>query len=613
MMLRPPLGTHASISDFRASGWREAARSSGDSGYFSKKHSLCTAAVAATQAGEFAKARVLWLLGDACSLRIEASNLNEPLAQVSRQPGQRLALADFNDADLILFDAVCPELDDPLLRARVAEILWLRRTPRKLQDALAAIGAYRSTSLDHHAWFIDDTQNCWHRAITLALQIRAPGEALLAEMTAALLSAVKTEVDDGDAAPSMVEMLLDFGLAEAELTDLAERLVLRSKRLSSLEKGNRFFLARHYLALARRCFVAVDDLDRCADVDCLIAQAFADEAAARIAGEHPSHVAAASAYADAVQALLVIPRALRTARGVDQELERLRQSQREVAMRSTGDFAPLQAAAVDLKVICQEAREEVSGKVLTEALLAFAEIWPLASRKMTEETTRKQMQESFFSRQFGSQRLSSDGRVVAKSPLVRDFAQQSQESDEAVLDKMVQDHWFHIHYGVRSAIVPALRQLLLEHFIEKPDLVNIVGLSGMIPAERVQLIAKGLKAGFDGDFVVALHLLVPQLEHLVRTHLQNKGAKTVGTDPQGLQLELGLSSLVKLEQMEEVFGPDLAFEIRAVFCHGFGPNLRNELAHGLLSPDALRSAESIYGWWLIFSLIYQQYWYAGIS
>lgn len=174
---------------------------------------------------------------------------------------------------------------------------------------------------------------------------------------------------------------------------------------------------------------------------------------------------------------------------------------------------------------------------------------------------------------------------------------------------MVEDHTFRLRFAVQAAISPALMCLTAEHFISDDDLVSIVAQSGMVPRERVALVAKGLKAGFEGDFEVALHLLVPQLEHLVRTHLQNKGAKTTTTDADGLQMEAGLSTLVTLPEMEAVFGEDLTFEIRAVFCDGFGPNLRNEVAHGLLDADAMLSAESVYAWWLIFRTVYRQYWY----
>ncbi len=611
-MLRLPSSTSASIDDFCTSGWKAAACGSDDSGYFSRWNGLCSAAAAATQAGEFPKAKILWLLGNACSLRIEPNNLNEPLGPVSKQVGQPFCLADFDDADLELLDVLCLELDDDFLRARIADILWIRCRPRKVKNALAAIEAYRSTPLDSKAWFQQNTKDCWRRAIMLALQIKTPAEAILAEMKAALLSRIDAELDDGDAAPSMVETVLDYGLAESHLCGLADRLVKRALSILTSEGGDRFFQARRYFSLAKRCFNLDGNQERCADVDCLIAQAFADEAASRIVGEHRSYVVAADFYADAIQVLLAIPKSLRVARSVDEKLSALRRTQRETAMHSTGDFAPMHSEAVDVEDVQQNVRGDVSDKEPLEALLALAECYPLASRRINEETTRQRMKEFFFSRMFASQKLSGDGRVVAKSPPAGDLSPESDESNMAVWNKMVQDHTFHIRYGVHSSIVPAYTQLLLEHFVDGEDLIYIVAQSGMVPSERVPLVAKGLKAGFDGDFIVALHLLVPQLEHLIRTHLQNKGAKTTTVDADGIQMEAGLSTLVRLPEMEAVFGSDLTFEIRALFCDGFGPNLRNELAHGLLDPGALLSAESIYAWWLIFRTIYQQYWYRDV-
>ena len=608
-MHRPPSTTSVSIDDFHASGWK-AACSFGSSGYFSRWSGLCTAAEAANGEGAFARAKVLWLLGDACSLRLDPQKLNEPLSATLERAEHSVSLADFDDKAIGLLDVILPELEDPLLQARIADILWLTRQPRrKLSDATSAIDAYRSTPLDADSWFLHDGKNCWRRALMLALQIRAPGASRVAEMRDALFAAIAKQLSEGDAGPSMIETLLEYGLAQAYILDLAERLVERANRTLENDTGNRFFLARHYLALAKRCFGLKQNYERCADVDSAISDAFAAEAQTRLSGTHPSHVVAASFYEDAVQALLPIPKQLRAARGIDDKLRSLRQTQRDVAQRSMGDFVPMRGEPIDLEQEIRTAQEQVSGKELTEALLALTECWPLAKRSELERRARERMENFLSNRLFSSQKLAGDGRVIAKSPAAGDLATASAEEDKALWAKMVQDHHFSIRFAVQSSIAPALRQIVLDHLITEDDLISVVALSGIVPSERVGLIAKGLKAGFEGDFIVALHLLAPQLEHLVRSHLQLKGAKTTIPDAEGLQREAGLSTLAALPEMVEVFGEDLAFEIRAMFCDAFGPNLRNELAHGLLDTEALQSAESIYAWWLVLRTIYGQYWY----
>ena len=68
-----------------------------------------------------------------------------------------------------------------------------------------------------------------------------------------------------------------------------------------------------------------------------------------------------------------------------------------------------------------------------------------------------------------------------------------------------------------------------------------------------------------------------------------------------------------LPQTEEIFGEDLSFEIKALFCDPFGPNLRNELAHGLLGDRACESTSAIYAWWFGLKLVFNTFWNASCS
>lgn len=60
----------------------------------------------------------------------------------------------------------------------------------------------------------------------------------------------------------------------------------------------------------------------------------------------------------------------------------------------------------------------------------------------------------------------------------------------------------------------------------------------------------------------------------------------------------------------QIFGEDLVFEVKALFCDPMGPNLRNELAHGLLDDAACQSTYSVYAWWLGLRLVFNTFWNA---
>ena len=68
----------------------------------------------------------------------------------------------------------------------------------------------------------------------------------------------------------------------------------------------------------------------------------------------------------------------------------------------------------------------------------------------------------------------------------------------------------------------------------------------------------------------------------MRWHLKAAGIKTTNLDSDGIENENGLSTLMDLPEVTQIFGEDISFELKALFCDPFGPNLRNELAHGLL-------------------------------
>jgi hypothetical protein len=102
----------------------------------------------------------------------------------------------------------------------------------------------------------------------------------------------------------------------------------------------------------------------------------------------------------------------------------------------------------------------------------------------------------------------------------------------------------------------------------------------------------------DGDFPSAVALLVPQIEHFVRVQLKQAGVHTLVTDDKGVETEKGLTALLDDAKSVEVFGADFRFTLKAVLTAHEGPNLRNNIAHGLASDSDLYSHSVVYVWWL---------------
>ena len=340
-----------------------------------------------------------------------------------------------------------------------------------------------------------------------------------------------------------------------------------------------------------------------------VAEGWVKEAVARLSSDQPSHMVATSFYENAIQTYRTIPRSERTTHGVDERIAELRECLNESGKKSLDEMDAIDIPGQDIGQIVENARNAVRGKGLEEALKAFVNLSRTNAKKLRESTI-KNLEHFIAHRLFPTTFMNRDGRVAAKMPSMSSSPIPSDGDEMVIRSKMVENYCIHVSLAVCGRIWPAQEILLLEHRLREADFVNLARQSPIVPIGRELLFGKALFAGYDRDFVTAIHILVPQIEHMVRCHLKQAGVQTTNIDSNGIENENGLSSLMDLPQTEKIFGEDLSFEIRALFCDSFGPNLRNELAHGLLDDRAFYSANAIYAWWLGLKLVFIPFWNA---
>ncbi len=122
------------------------------------------------------------------------------------------------------------------------------------------------------------------------------------------------------------------------------------------------------------------------------------------------------------------------------------------------------------------------------------------------------------------------------------------------------------------------------------------------------LLREGLEAYEKEDFVKAIHILVPQIEHILRTFLGVLGVptlKTVRNHP-GIMDAKSMNDILSDERMREVLKESLWRYLTVLFIEKKGGfNLRNDLAHGLLPPTAFNRqiADRVFHSLLTLSLI----------
>jgi Domain of unknown function (DUF4209) len=608
-MHRYPETTVATAEDFKASGWKAAVLAAERAGYPAISQSLSQAAIQTLAAGYAPRAKVLWLLADSCSPMLKPKSVNEPFTPFAVFDGKRSALPeDFVEGDISLLAEVAAAIDDEWVRSRVADIVWLCKKPRSVSHALLAIDAYRAIPLDAETW-AHGVRDCWERAIALSLQIRAGAGTRLQEIEAALLAKFETEAP-GSAffRLSIARLLFENGLAREHGHRIADDL---AKQGTALVDGGAHYEARGYLEAGALWYRRSTNKARQADMTCAVAETWANEAIGRASSDQPSHMVAAGFYENAIQAYRSVPKPFRAERNVDLRIAQLHASLENSGKASLSEMGVISSGPIDITDLVQSAQSSVRGKPLLDALAALANVYGGARKQKIASFSEEMLREHPMQALFSTTHMSRDGRVVAKRPGMGLGSPDSADYRMGLWAEMVKHYTMELSLIVQAQIWPALQAFTLDHRLRESDLVQIVAQSPIVPTGRAPLIAKALFAGFEQDLVTALHLLVPQVEHLVRWHLKSAGVKTTTLSAEGIENENGLSTLIDLPEAETIFGEDLTFELKALFCDAFGPNLRNELAHGLLDDADCQSAQAAYAWWLLLRITFNTFWNAA--
>ena len=582
--------------NFDACGWKDVLDGVTGRSYSSMWRAFYVAAKQAVEEGRQAEGKALWLLADACSLVLSPDSPNEPFKPFGQlQTGHRSAIPDdFNEADIAFFAEVIPAVEDPWLKGRLADLVWLIK--RDFKAALTAVDSYRLIPLDFENW-MEMGKDCWKRAISLTLSLGKGAGNRRAEMSVKLIEAFDTAAEEiSHHVRELADLLESFNLDSSQRIAVARRLGSLARVYQSRAD---FFTAFYYFQSSADWFRASDDEENTTAMTIMMAETRCQESTKRLSAKSPSHSVATVCLEDAVQIYRTIPRSRRTP-AVDARIAELEACLYQSGLETLNEMQVVHTSGVDVGHIVQEARASVRGKRdKIEALKAFATLRdPIRFQNLKNSAIDDLTGHPVLSL-FHMQQMTHDGRIAYK--------RRGADQKEILESQMVVHYVTIIRLVAQARILPALDVLHLEHRFQEAEFIRIALVSAFVPWGRERLFGKALFAGFERDFGTALHLLIPQIEHFVRLRMKQAGVNTVWLNSDGRQNEVGLSTLMELPEADQLFGEDLSYEFKTLFCGPLGPNFRNNVAHGLLQDYQYWTAEAVYVWWFAFSFVFKGY------
>ncbi len=537
--------------------------------------------------------KFLFLLAKICSPILNLESRNDPFQPVITWGNERSFLPiDLNDEEMLCLSGILDEDLPPILKARIADILWTYLKPKNKKYSEIAIENYISMDV-FKDFFQPNIYVFWERAAMLAKQ--AKNNSLIEKIKSKLLEEIENPSTNWDFhLLKIIEIFDNTDLDKERNHKLAEKLLEKQKEFNHKQQ---FHIVEKYLELAAKLFKKSGNTEDSYKSLALLSQAIENHGDYR---KNESAIVANSFYKLAFQRYREIPNSYRSTLQIDQKLDTVQEKITQSGLLITDELKLISTKEIDISDLQEHCANYVKGKQTAfESLLYFSSV-SSCNFESIWKSTENNINNFPTSSLFGATSVSPDGRKISSIP---PLALDGSNRDEVILKKAIKNFGIHMHLAVEGCIMPALDQIQKEYLFPKEFLIQLCKLSAIVPEKREILVANALYQGFEGDFGSAIHLLAPQVENMIRQRLKQNGLVTTHTAQKDIENEIGLSSLVNLDGAREILGDDLWLELQAVFTDSLSANLRNEVGHGLLDDETSNSLYSVYAWWMVLRLV----------
>ncbi|MFW1969293.1 DUF4209 domain-containing protein [Acinetobacter guillouiae] len=130
-------------------------------------------------------------------------------------------------------------------------------------------------------------------------------------------------------------------------------------------------------------------------------------------------------------------------------------------------------------------------------------------------------------------------------------------------------------------LVLSFEKLFNKYNVLTSNLVGYIYQSQFFKENAKLIIEKGIEAYFNDNHIVAIHLLIPQLEAAFRNIVELQEASVVKANNIGGMNFILFDKILQHDLLKNCFSDDQIFYFRSILTDQKGWNLRNDVCHGL--------------------------------
>ncbi|HDR1617308.1 TPA: hypothetical protein QB467_001730, partial [Pasteurella multocida] len=212
-------------------------------------------------------AETLTLLAKVTSPTLQPTSRNEPFIASCSNPYPIFTPTLLTSEELDSLADILEEIEQPILKARIADILWIYAKPKKREHCITAIKSYLAIEASNNFSYLD-IYDLWERASYLSVSLK--NQTISEEIKNKLVLEFEKDSIHWDFHPLRIsEIILNTGLDNSILQQLGEKLL----EISLSQKFENPFNAKNeHISGAKSIFEKIQNSEKIAECDHLLGE-----------------------------------------------------------------------------------------------------------------------------------------------------------------------------------------------------------------------------------------------------------------------------------------------------------------------------------------------------
>lgn len=461
------------------------------------------------------------------------------------------------------------------LRARVADVLWLQKT-----DYTAAVVAHKAYYELFELWYDEENYikslEMIRRAICISVQINSKDYS--SQYCQTIYDRI-IKIDGKDKnflSISLIEIILkqSFGDLDKVIDVLNNSIAISADNPNKMERIH---------LIKAKCFNKMKNTEATIQTNIELAEYFIMYGEKILKEDKKGAMRAEIFFCEAIKILRNNGKKIEA----DNAHRRLTEIQKQIP-----DVMACYSIPFDARKIIENIKDNMEGLNFEECIIRISQIIPFYRKESYKKKILEEFSSSPFFYMFSKKTVNEMGRTVFMLPGL-DIS--NPEKDEELLENHIHNKMLDDERTIGDMYLRFAFKYIIENFdVKNEDFGFLVNDNAIIPEGREEIISEAIKLAFEGNLYEALHILGPQVENIFRYIAKQVGAITITLENDGSSKEKTLSSVFDLPELKECYDNDILFFFKGLLNEQAGANIRNDIAHGIMSPQRSLSGECLF-------------------